>query len=113
LNSGQPMTVRPLRRMSHAEETASIQAVLPDGWIAKRPNVCQCGRVYGRRKTWHIEDVFSYGLVYGQIMEAPRGDGYVGDVWAGEYGYRSTFATSVEAALWVVHRWRELNAREG
>ncbi len=107
------MTVRPLRRMSHAEETASIQAVLPDGWIAKRPNVCQCGRVYGRRKTWHIEDVFSYGLVYGQIMEAPRGDGYVGDVWAGEYGYRSTFATSVEAALWVVHRWRELNAREG
>jgi hypothetical protein len=50
---------------------------------------------------------------YGQVVEAPRGEGSVGDVWAGEYGYRSTFPTAVEAALWVVHRWRELNAREG
>ena len=80
LNSGKPMTVSPLRRMSHAEETVSIQAVLPDGWIAKCPTVCDCGRVSGRHKTWHIEDVFSYGLVYGQIVEARRGDGFVGDV---------------------------------
>ena len=110
---GKPMTVRPLRRMSHAEETVSIQAVLPDGWIAKSRNLCLCGRSTCGPHVWDIEDAWAYGVTYGCVTEMTMHRGFEGDVALPDPDKSRAFATAVEAALWVVHRWRELDAREG
>lgn len=94
------MTVRPLRRMSHAEETLSIQAVLPDGWtVSPAGNRSSLGE-----RGWHI---------YGPFRSAP-----VGSIWqyrVGRFGsnfeatvltqwgpVRSLHRKQTVAAVWVV-----------
>ena len=85
------------------ERCAAIEAELPDGYRVRPAGCC-------------------FYSIYIDVSGGPIRRKHVGVFSPGFGGYRArpngalggqTFATAVEAALWVVHRWRELDAREG